>query len=119
MGERGAHARLAPDVRNEGLTPASSQMCTKNVEQQCPARRDGDLTSPVACTCSIMCLSLTFPIHTLEACLFLRVLTVERVCVGAKHTRTCTIAFLPLQETHYNGTPPLLSILLRDGGPRD
>ena len=29
----------------------------------------------------------------------------ERVCVGAKHTRTCTIAFLPLQETHYSGTP--------------
>jgi len=26
-------------------------------------------------------------------------------CVGAKHTRTCTIAFLPLQETHYSGTP--------------
>ena len=37
--ERGAHARLVLE-------------CTKNVEQQCPARRDGDLTSPATCTCS-------------------------------------------------------------------
>ena len=39
-----------------------------------------------------------------------------RVCVGAKHTRTCTIAFLPLQETHYSGKAPQTPLQRPKGG---
>ena len=109
-----------------GANPTCSPCDTKNVEQQCPARRDGDLTSLITCTRAprlppppLVRVPMMRPAAPLSSGT-----RTPRVRLGKRGanegqrrsgrewggggwgTHHCTLVFLPLQETHYSSTPP-------------